>query len=229
MVGLSTHNREQLQRAVVQRPDYIGYGPVFATSSKDNADPLVGREGLLQACRLATCPVIAIGGFAEDTGADAIRVGAAAVAVIGALVASSPAEVGARAQQLARSWHAAAQPLDLAAVQRAIPVLPPQSLQWLAQWSNDIGILIALGLPVRFRPWQDASGAVWYRPSDVIDLEYVLDKRPDESWQAWLDRTPGPPHGRLRQPDRRPTEHDRRREELFLAAERLIRIRPFSR
>jgi thiamine-phosphate pyrophosphorylase len=65
-VGLSTHNLEQLGRALALHPRYVAYGPVFATSTKDNAGPVVGLEGLRAAsamARSARIPLVAIGGI----------------------------------------------------------------------------------------------------------------------------------------------------------------------
>jgi thiamine-phosphate pyrophosphorylase len=65
-VGLSTHNLDQLERAMALRPRYVAYGPVFATSTKENADPVVGIDGLrlaTAAARAAGIPLVAIGGI----------------------------------------------------------------------------------------------------------------------------------------------------------------------
>ncbi len=65
-VGISTHTPEQLARALVSRPRYVAYGPVFETATKVNADPVVGVEGLRQAVRMARAagiPLVAIGGI----------------------------------------------------------------------------------------------------------------------------------------------------------------------
>jgi thiamine-phosphate pyrophosphorylase len=65
-VGISTHDLGQLVRALAERPDYVAYGPVFPTSSKQDPDRVVGLEGLAQAAaitRAAGCPLVAIGGI----------------------------------------------------------------------------------------------------------------------------------------------------------------------
>ena len=51
-LGVSTHNPEQLREADLTSADYVAIGPVFATSSKDNPDPLVGLEGVRRAREL---------------------------------------------------------------------------------------------------------------------------------------------------------------------------------
>jgi thiamine-phosphate pyrophosphorylase len=65
-VGISTHNLEQLDKALAFKPRYVAFGPVFETASKMNADPVVGLEGLRQASRVARAagvPLVAIGGI----------------------------------------------------------------------------------------------------------------------------------------------------------------------
>jgi len=65
-IGISTHTPEQLERALVSRPRYVAYGPVFATTTKSNPDPVVGLEGLRAAsllARAAGIPLVAIGGI----------------------------------------------------------------------------------------------------------------------------------------------------------------------
>ena len=65
-VGISTHNLEQLERAILFKPRYVAYGPIFETANKVNADPVVGIEGLRQASRIARAagvPLVAIGGI----------------------------------------------------------------------------------------------------------------------------------------------------------------------
>jgi thiamine-phosphate pyrophosphorylase len=65
-VGISTHNLEQLDKALAFKPRYVAFGPVFETASKTNADPVVGLEGLRQASRVARAagiPLVAIGGI----------------------------------------------------------------------------------------------------------------------------------------------------------------------
>ena len=191
LIGISTHDRGQLQRACQQRPDYVAMGPIAPTASKANPEPVVGFPGLLEGCRLATRPVVAIGGLGPSTGAKAIGLGAAAVATIGALRHESLAEVEARAVALAEAFEQAAAPLPFEAVCAAVPVLRHEQLLAIARWSDDLGLLVGLGLPARFRPVHDGTTA-HYRPCDLLDLLFVLDKRPGESWETWSQRVDEP-------------------------------------
>src|SRR6185312_7452380 len=71
-VGISTHNLVQLERALSFTPRYVAYGPVFATASKENPDPVVGIEGLRTAtarARAVAIPLVAIGGITLERAA----------------------------------------------------------------------------------------------------------------------------------------------------------------
>jgi thiamine-phosphate pyrophosphorylase len=65
--------------------DYIAIGPVFATSSKQNPDPVVGLDGVRLARRLTKKPLVAIGGIALENAPSVWAAGADAVAVISAI------------------------------------------------------------------------------------------------------------------------------------------------
>ena len=65
-VGVSTHDLEQLESALAERPDYVAFGPIFATSSKVGADPALGLEMVARAAELARAaqiPLCVIGGL----------------------------------------------------------------------------------------------------------------------------------------------------------------------
>jgi len=96
-IGVSTHDLAQLDRAIADGADLVGFGPVFATSTKKNPDPVVGLDGLAAACRKASVPVVAIGGIDRDRARACFDVGAALVAAIGATCAADDPEAAARA------------------------------------------------------------------------------------------------------------------------------------
>ena len=87
IIGFSTHNLEQAVEADSLPVDYIAVGPVFATWTKDNPDPVVGVEKLAIICRAVKKPVVAIGGITLDNAKAALSAGAASVAVIRDLLA----------------------------------------------------------------------------------------------------------------------------------------------
>lgn len=92
ILGVSTHNLEQLQEADAGPADYIAFGPVFATSSKRNPDPIVGLEGIRAARAATNKPLVAIGGITRANARSVIDAGADSVAVIADLL-TSPAKV----------------------------------------------------------------------------------------------------------------------------------------
>jgi thiamine-phosphate pyrophosphorylase len=100
-VGISTHSLEQVEAALPLGPDYLGFGPVFSTTTKLDADPVVGMEGLAQACARAEIPVVAIGGIGPERFEGVLKAGAAAIAVIGALIADSGEQTRERCHALA--------------------------------------------------------------------------------------------------------------------------------
>lgn len=85
-LGVSTHNAEQLAEADKSSADYLAIGPIFATNSKANPDPVVGLEGLRRARQLTRKPLVAIGGIARANARAVIDAGADSVAVISDLL-----------------------------------------------------------------------------------------------------------------------------------------------
>ncbi len=85
-LGVSTHNPEQLSEADLTAADYLAIGPVFATSSKDKPDPVIGVEGVRLARQLTRKPLVAIGGITRANAASVIAAGADSVAVISDLL-----------------------------------------------------------------------------------------------------------------------------------------------
>jgi thiamine-phosphate pyrophosphorylase len=85
-LGVSTHNPEQLAEADKTSADYLAIGPVFATSSKENPDPVVGLKGVRRARELTRKPLVAIGGITRANAASVIEAGADSVAVISDLL-----------------------------------------------------------------------------------------------------------------------------------------------
>jgi thiamine-phosphate pyrophosphorylase len=85
-LGVSTHNPEQLREADASSADYVAIGPVYATSSKEQPDPVVGLEGVRRARQLTRKPLVAIGGITRGNALEVIAAGADAVAVISDLL-----------------------------------------------------------------------------------------------------------------------------------------------
>lgn len=86
LIGISTHNPDQVREATARQPDYLGFGPIFTPGSKQDHDPVVGLEGLRAMRALTSLPVFAIGGIHIDQVREVLRAGANGVAVISAIL-----------------------------------------------------------------------------------------------------------------------------------------------
>jgi thiamine-phosphate pyrophosphorylase len=109
LVGLSTHAADQVARALLEPIDYLAVGPVFATGTKETGYEAVGLDLVRHAAAGAGHrPVVAIGGITIDTAPSVMAAGAAAVAVIGDLLATGDPE--ARAREFVRRLDAVTSP-----------------------------------------------------------------------------------------------------------------------
>lgn len=103
IVGISTHNAEQLRRTRSQPVDYVAVGPVFPTSTKANPDPVVGLDLVREARGLVAQPLIAIGGIRPDNAREVVQAGADGLAVVSALLGSR--DLGASAQRFCHAMR----------------------------------------------------------------------------------------------------------------------------
>jgi thiamine-phosphate pyrophosphorylase len=88
IVGVSTHTETQVRAANLTSADYLAIGPVFATSTKPDAEPVIGLEGVRRARALTAKPLVAIGGITRANARSVIDAGADSVAVISGLFSS---------------------------------------------------------------------------------------------------------------------------------------------
>jgi thiamine-phosphate pyrophosphorylase len=96
-VGVSAHNVEQFRAALGTSADYVAVGPIFATGSKMNPDPVVGLELVRKARAMTDRLIVAIGGITLERAEEVIGAGADSVAVISDILqAENP---GKRARQ----------------------------------------------------------------------------------------------------------------------------------
>jgi len=86
ILGFSTHSLPQALDAEMSPVDYIAAGPVFPTSTKADADPVIGLNGLREICSRSSRPVVAIGGITMANARDVFACGAASVAVVSDLL-----------------------------------------------------------------------------------------------------------------------------------------------
>ncbi len=97
LVGLSTHSLDQVHQSRQRPIDYIGFGPVFGTASKQSEWKPRGSDMLAEAVKRAGRPVVAIGGIDAGNAAEVSRAGAAAAAVISAIADASDPIAATRA------------------------------------------------------------------------------------------------------------------------------------
>ena len=82
IVGYSTHNPEQMIAAGAEPVDYVAFGPMFSTVSKERPDPTVGIAGLKAVRSLTSKPLVAIGGITRDNAFTCWNAGADSAAII---------------------------------------------------------------------------------------------------------------------------------------------------
>ena len=88
IIGLSTHNLKQVEKAREEKIDYIGVGPVYATSTKEIPDPTLGLDKMRAMIELSPCPAVAIGGINCQNARDVVGAGAKNIAVVRAVCQS---------------------------------------------------------------------------------------------------------------------------------------------
>lgn len=86
IIGVSADNVEQARQAEIDGASYIGFGPVFPTTTKLDAGPVSGLTSLAKVCGLVDLPVVAIGGINVENIASVAGAGAVCAAVVSAIV-----------------------------------------------------------------------------------------------------------------------------------------------
>ena len=81
-VGVSTHSLDQVEAADRTSADYIAFGPIFPTKTKQNPDAVVGTELLRRARQITAKPLVAIGGIPLGRAAEVYLAGADSLAVV---------------------------------------------------------------------------------------------------------------------------------------------------
>lgn len=88
VIGFSTHNLAQAKLAATMPVDYLAFGPIFGTSTKENPDPVVGLQALAAVrAAVGSLPLVAIGGITSANGIEVLNAGADALAMISELLA----------------------------------------------------------------------------------------------------------------------------------------------
>src|SRR5438045_505744 len=87
IIGFSTHNLNQVEEAIRLPIDYLAFGPIFTTATKENPDPIVGLTELAQIKNLVgSLPLVAIGGISPDAIREVLISGADSAAIISAVL-----------------------------------------------------------------------------------------------------------------------------------------------
>ena len=90
IIGFSTHNLEQVAAAVKMPIDYLAFGPVFTTTTKENPDATVGIEALKKVRQsIGSFPLVAIGGINSENFREVLQASADSVAVISDLISDA--------------------------------------------------------------------------------------------------------------------------------------------
>lgn len=103
LIGLSTHSPEQARAAVAAGADYIGVGPIFATSTKEDVVAPVGFAYLDWVTANITLPSVAIGGIKRHNIAEVARHGARCCALVSELVGAP--DIAARVAEVRQAMR----------------------------------------------------------------------------------------------------------------------------
>lgn len=95
LVGLSTHNPEQVDEGLGSSADYLAVGPIFGTATKETGYDARGL-GLVERAAGRGKPIVAIGGITLERAPSVIGAGAASVAVITDLLTAGDPETRVR-------------------------------------------------------------------------------------------------------------------------------------
>jgi thiamine-phosphate pyrophosphorylase len=96
IIGGSAVTLEEAQECLTEGADYIGFGPVYPTTSKDDAGPVTGVALLEEVVKVVSIPIIAIGGVTAENTPEVIRAGARGIAVISAVCCQENPEQATR-------------------------------------------------------------------------------------------------------------------------------------
>ena len=97
IIGGSAATLDEARKCLSEGADYVGFGPVYPTSSKDDAGPVSGIDILKQVVEIIPLPIIAIGGVSAENIPDVMRAGARGIAVISAVCCQDDPEEATRA------------------------------------------------------------------------------------------------------------------------------------
>ena len=85
IIGKSTHSLAQAVAAQEEGADYIGFGPLFATATKPDYQP-IGLAGIAEACRRVSVPIFCIGGIKRENLVDVLAAGAQRIVIVSGIL-----------------------------------------------------------------------------------------------------------------------------------------------
>jgi thiamine-phosphate pyrophosphorylase len=97
IIGGSAATLKEAEKCLAEGADYIGFGPVYPTTSKADAGPVTGIKLLKQMVEAIPLPIIAIGGISVENTPEIMRTGAQGIAVISAVCCQEDPEEATRA------------------------------------------------------------------------------------------------------------------------------------
>ncbi|MBU1054603.1 MAG: thiamine-phosphate kinase [Proteobacteria bacterium] len=157
IIGISVSNTYELYKTNLSECDYIGTGPVFATSTKKDAKKATGLSGLKSVTEQSPVPVVAIGGIDDFSAPSCFDNGAAGVAVISSVSRAfdpmqNALKLGAACSSSPRSfiespWSTESEPGEFGLIEKLIKAIPVNS-KMLVSPGDDACLLTSLSNPV---------------------------------------------------------------------------------
>jgi thiamine-phosphate pyrophosphorylase len=111
IIGISTHSEEQAREAERDGADYIGFGPMFGTTTKETGYAARGTDMLRQLRRAVQVPIVAIGGITETNVTQVWEAGADSAAIISDILAAE--EIASKVARILRLFRASTQQYDV--------------------------------------------------------------------------------------------------------------------
>jgi thiamine-phosphate pyrophosphorylase len=96
IIGASASNMEEVEKCLLDGADYVGFGPIYPTTSKDDAGAVKGIDNLFQVVNAVRVPVIAIGGIGLDNVSEVMQTGVHGIAVISSVCCREDPEQATR-------------------------------------------------------------------------------------------------------------------------------------
>jgi thiamine-phosphate pyrophosphorylase len=97
IIGASASNIGEVEKCLLDGADYVGFGPVYPTTSKDDAGSIKGIDNLVQVVKAVPLPIIAIGGISLDNISEILWTGVHGIAVISSVCCQEDPEQATKA------------------------------------------------------------------------------------------------------------------------------------